>query len=215
MPPRLLLYGTLLLCLFAPLKWAIQPPYLGLAIATAGAFLVLGRAIYVEDPTAFRSLPKLVVLLAFVGASAISLSSLPTAPSWDGKSVLSAFGYLFLWIMVGRNSYERIRDISHRVTTEGLPARLAAVSQDLEWEILTQEEFEQRCEWVRQEEKYFRELALGMELLTAQWLGTWVIHFALGPTTPGYLWLNFATVFLLSTSVGMVVARATSDSNLD
>lgn len=210
-PALLILLG---ICFGLPLYHQLPTPWVGLAVAGGVAALVLGRAIYVEEPLTARFFAPTVKLVALLGAVAFSLSARPAAPVLSPGALATLVFYTLLSWGVILDSTKRIRRILHTLE-DTHPSRCQALDEDLKMGILDEHQFNASHAYLKKELKFHRSLLTTSELVAWESLGAIVVFLIFGLVSPQDLWLNFVCAFFLSTACGMVVTRASADPVLD
>lgn len=211
----MLLRCALLLCLLAPVFYTLNPPHYPILAVGVLVVVYLGVTIYVEWPLAWPSLPNWGAALTLASAIAYSLSGTPQPVEADGTAILSVLGYLLFWSQLLRSGTERVQEICAGFQGSALTSKLAMLEEDHKIGILDAEDLPPKQAYLRKESAFFANFARASELVIWQPLGAAALFVLYGMQNHQILWMNMGVIFLLSTSIGMVLARTTADHNLD
>jgi hypothetical protein len=207
----LLLVG---LCLLFPLTLVADPPYLGLAACSILVLALAAGAIYIENPLQKQNFPYGLLFGVCTAAGAYSMTSAPQPTSLSLVKTISVLGYLVLCYFLVWESRARLRGLLYRYR-QGDQQRKSALQLDLEAEVLCQDLYRQKLEFLAAEDRYLDRMVKVQEAVCLEAFGVLALHLLFGLNNVGWLWWSFGLTFLLSTSAGLMIDRIHHDPNLD
>lgn len=201
-------------CYVVPLfySWSYSPVLT--AILAGIIFSGLVGVICLEDPFAVTWLPKVAVGLLCFKAFILSMMAVPHIPAVSLTLGFCYLGYLFVALGVVWNGSDRMSEISARFENDVLPGRMKAIECDLHSGCIDQEQADQKRALLAQDGHFYAQCDGVGWCLRYEVVGTFLCLIILGINEPVYILGHLFMTFLMSISLGMMVARSSADNNL-